>query len=77
MVGMTETLALPPEIAALTRLEELGLCGLGLTKVSDALISLPRLERLNLDYNRLTTLPERIGEHDLWLWRHHPDIAED
>ncbi|TXI46372.1 MAG: DUF1963 domain-containing protein [Lysobacter sp.] len=54
--------ALPPEIAALTRLEELGLSGLGLTKVSDALISLPRLERLNLDYNRLTTLPERIGD---------------
>lgn len=54
--------ALPPEIAALSRLEELGLSGLGLTKVSDALTSLLRLERLNLDYNRLTTLPERIGD---------------
>lgn len=54
--------SLPPAIAALARLEELGLSGLGLTEVPDALTAMPRLERLNLDYNRLTTLPERIGE---------------
>ncbi len=54
--------ALPPEIAQLRQLEELGLTRLGLTSIPDALTTLERLDTLGLDYNRLTALPDAIGE---------------
>jgi Leucine-rich repeat (LRR) protein len=57
-LGLTEV---PPEIANLSNLQQLGLSTNQLTELPSEIFSLTNLERLSAEDNLLTTLPPEIG----------------
>lgn len=54
--------AAPPALDALRQVKTLRLIGLGLTELPEEVLRLDQLEKLSLDQNQLTTLPDALGQ---------------